>query len=130
MSSAERPQTVAVDFDGVIHWYRDGWADGTIYDQPVPGAVEGLRRLQERYAVFVFTSREVEQVVPWLEGLGLDVAADGPPWPVFWNSQEQILVTNRKLPAVAYVDDRAVRFTRWERVSADVGASAAPATRR
>lgn len=28
----------------------------------------------------------------------------------FWNDHEQIFVTNRKLPALAYVDDRAVRF--------------------
>jgi hypothetical protein len=27
-----------------------------------------------------------------------------------WNDHERIFVTNRKLPAVAYVDDRAVRF--------------------
>jgi hypothetical protein len=109
----ERVQTVAVDFDGVIHRYSRGWQDGTIYDEPIPGAIDGLRRLQQRYAVFVFTSREVEQVVPWLEAQGLDVAADGPPYPAFWNSQDQVLVTNRKLPAVAYVDDRAVLFANW-----------------
>ena len=28
----------------------------------------------------------------------------------FWNDHEKIFVTNRKLPAVAYIDDRAVRF--------------------
>lgn len=28
----------------------------------------------------------------------------------FWNDHERIFVTNRKLPALAYVDDRAVRF--------------------
>jgi hypothetical protein len=113
-------QTVAVDFDGVIHRYGKGWHDGTIYDEPMSGAIEGLKRLQQRYAVFVFTSREVEQVLPWLEGWGLDVAADGPPWPTFWNSQEQILVTNRKLPAVAYIDDRAVRFTDWASLDAQL----------
>jgi hypothetical protein len=115
-----RVQTVAVDFDGVIHQYGRGWQDGTIYDAPMPGAVDGLKRLQQRYAVFVFTSREVEQVLPWLEDLGFDVAADGPPYPTFWNSQEQILVTNRKLPAVAYLDDRAVRFADWDSVDAQL----------
>jgi len=63
----------------VGHRYSRGWQDGTIYDEPVPGAIAGLRRLQRRYAVDVFTSREVEQVVPWLQARGLDVAADGPP---------------------------------------------------
>lgn len=28
----------------------------------------------------------------------------------FWNDHESIFVTDRKLPAMAYVDDRAVRF--------------------
>jgi hypothetical protein len=115
-----RVQTVAIDFDGVIHRYGRGWQDGTIYDEPMPGAIEGLKRLQERYAVFVFTSREVEQVLPWLEGWGFDVAADGPPYPRFWNDREQILVTNRKLPAVAYIDDRAVRFTDWASLDAQL----------
>ena len=60
--------------------------------------------------MFVLTSREVEAVLPWLESRGVDCAADGPPYPEFWNDQHQVLVTNRKLPAVAYVDDRAVPF--------------------
>ncbi len=142
-------QTVAVDFDGVIHAYSKGWQDGSIYDEPIPGAVESIRSLQQRYAVFIFTSREPEQVMPWLEQWfdvtidercgrchgGLQTADDAP-WPghteasckecggsgrlSFWNSQEQLLVTNRKLPAVAYVDDRAVRFTDWPTVLVDL----------
>lgn len=105
--------TIAIDFDGVIHRYSKGWHDGTIYDPPMPGAIDGIRRLQQRYAVYVFTSREIEQVVPWLDQHGVDCAPDGPPYPVFWPYQDQVLVTNRKLPAVAYVDDRAVPFTTW-----------------
>lgn len=108
-------QAVAVDFDGVIHRYSKGWQDGSIYDGLVPGAVEGIIALSERFAVFILTSRDIEQVVPWMQNnTVLDVAADGPPWPKFWISQEQILVTNRKLPAFAYLDDRAVRFVGWD----------------
>jgi len=113
-------QTVAVDFDGVIHRYAKGWHDGTIYDEPMPGAIEGLHKLQERYAVFVFTSRDPERVAAWLVDHGIvstwytgDPDA-GNQHPDFWNDQEMVLVTNRKLPAVAYVDDRAVPFTTWD----------------
>lgn len=107
-------RTMAVDFDGPIHRYGKGWHDGTIYDELTPGAREAIAGFQARgYAVFVFTSREIEQVVPWMQARGFDVAADGPPYPTFWDSPDQILVTNRKLAAVAYIDDRAVRFDAW-----------------
>ncbi|ONK09562.1 hypothetical protein STBA_02620 [Streptomyces sp. MP131-18] len=109
--TAPDPLAVAVEVDGVIHAYSRGWADGTIYDPPVPGALDGLRRLMEHRAVFVFTSRDVGQVTEWLTGRGFTCRTgyDG----TFWNERGTLLVTNRKLPAVAYVDDRAVRFTTW-----------------
>ncbi len=52
-----RKQTIAVDFDGVIHRYSRGWQDGSIYDPPVDGAVEALERLHHRYKVVIFTTR-------------------------------------------------------------------------
>jgi trehalose-6-phosphatase len=103
--------TLAVDFDGMIHAYSRGWADGTIYDPPVPGALDGLRQLLDQDAVFVFTAREPEQVAEWLSlhGFICRTEHEGP----FWNVRGQLLVTNRKLPATAYLDDRAVRFVDW-----------------
>ncbi len=107
--------TVLVDFDGVIHAYSKGWHDGTIYDVPVPGAREGLLKLMENYAVVVCTSRtDTVAVVEWISDT-LDLPATGELVPVtFWNHKDCILVTNRKLPAVAIIDDRAVRFHSWE----------------
>lgn len=127
--------TIAIDFDGVIHRYSKGWHDGSIYDEPMPGAIEGIRRLQERYAVVVFTSREPFAIAIWLGMYGLQcvldpqdavvgsMEAEGEP-AKFWNRQDAILVTNRKLPAVAYVDDRAVLFTTWDDVVARFGSDA------
>lgn len=144
--------TIAVDFDGVIHAYSKGWADGSIYDPPMPGALDGLHTLMHQDAVFVFTTREPEQVMPWLEQHGFDVTIDdrcgrclgegggqeldadsrptNPPWEcdvckgsgllTFWNMRGQLLVTNRKLAAVAYLDDRAVRFTDWPQALSDL----------
>lgn len=105
--------TVAVDFDGPIHQYSKGWQDGSIYDPPTPGAFDGLRRLMEQYAVFVFTSRDPGQVIPWLVSHGFDCVADDP-YLRFWNERGTLLVTRRKLPARAYLDDRAVLFTSWD----------------
>lgn len=39
----------------------------------------------------------------------------------FWNLRGQLLVTNRKLPANAYIDDRAVRFADWTSAMRDLG---------
>lgn len=153
--------TIAVDFDGVIHAYSRGWLDGTIYDPPLPGAVEGLHYLLDDDAVFILTTREPEQVTRWLEGHGFDVTTDdrckrclgegggqeldadsrpaGPAWQcpackgsgllTFWNRRGQLLVTNRKLAATVYVDDRALRFESWKQTLAAVADRAPSASR-
>lgn len=107
-----RKQTIAVDFDGVIHQYSRGWHDGTIYDPPVAGAVEALERLHRRYRVVIFTTRvnpdvpgghaQLKRVIDWLEENGFE---DG----VHFDE-----VTHAKPPAVAYIDDRALHFTSWD----------------
>jgi|SRR5690606_9407958 len=104
--------TLAVDFDGVIHRYGRGWQDGTIYDPPMPGALDALRTLMQEFAVFIHTAREPQQVIPWLENYGFDCAPDDQGLR-FWNRRGVLLVTSRKLPAKYYLDDRAVHFTTW-----------------
>ncbi|MFG1709195.1 hypothetical protein ACFLIM_38990 [Nonomuraea sp. M3C6] len=89
-----------------------GWADGSIYDGPIAGALDGLRALMEHYAVFIHTARDPQQVIPWLENYSFDCAHDDQGLR-FWNQRGVLLVTNRKLPAKYYLDDRAVRFTAW-----------------
>lgn len=116
--------TIAVDFDGVIHTYDRGWHDGTIYGDEIPGAFAGLRTLLERHAVFIFTARQPEQVALWLAARGgFAVRLDGPEL-VFWNEPDVLLVTNRKLPALVYLDDRAVRFESWPQALDDVHVAA------
>lgn len=120
-------QTVAVDFDGVIHAYRRGWHDGTIYDEPVPGAFEALSVLMETYAVFVHTTRDPATVGRWIKAnSGIDTAwhGDETTLPEFWSDQTCILVTNRKLPAIAYIDDRGIRFESWDQALADLAKAA------
>jgi hypothetical protein len=118
--------TVAVDFDGVIHDYKRGWQDGSIYGEFMPGAVAGLSRLMSEYAVFVHTTRNRHQVARWIEdrsGHGIECVTSVHllPWKrTFWNQRGVLLVTNRKLPAVAYIDDRGIRFTSWDQALADL----------
>ena len=115
--------TIAVDFDGVIHRYSRGWDDGSIYDPPIEGAIEGLRTLMLDFAVFVHTTRNPVPVAKWLWEQGLDARADTPDDPApaeFWSTRGMLLVTNRKLPAVAYIDDRAIRFVSWAQTLSEV----------
>lgn len=107
-------KTIGVDFDGVIHRYSKGWFDGTIYDEPIPGALDGLHTLMRHYAVFIHTARSPLDIAPWLVQRGFDVQVEYPGDPTqFWTERGVLLVTRRKLPALAYLDDRAVRFTSW-----------------
>jgi hypothetical protein len=107
----------------VIHAYSKGWQDGTIYDEPLPGAFEALALLMKTYAVMVHTTREPASVGRWIkERCGIDTCwhVDPATLPEFWNDQTCILVTDRKLPAVAYIDDRAIRFENWSQALADL----------
>lgn len=115
--------TIAVDFDGVIHAYTRGWHDGTIYDPPLPGVFDGLHALMKHAAVVIHTTRDAQQVADWLFERGnfnITWEQAGAPTCEFWNDQTRLLVTNRKLPAVAYLDDRAVRFTTWDQALAEL----------
>jgi hypothetical protein len=106
-------KTISVDFDGVLHAYSQGWQDGQVYDTPVPGAIEALKFLMSKYCIFILTARDdLSPVIKWLEGYGFKTDTDnGDPT---WGTQGVLLVTNRKLPASIYVDDRGLRFYSWE----------------
>lgn len=98
-------KTLAIDFDGVIHAYREGWKDGSIYDIPVHGAVKGLTRLQDAgYHIVIFSTRAdtpagKASIYEWMKSHHFRV--------------DEMEITDRKAPAIAIVDDRAVRFTNW-----------------
>ena len=110
----ERPTTLAIDFDGVIHKYSEGWKDGSIYDEPINNAFKGIKYLQKMgFAVFIHSSRDPQQIVDWMEENAPDIKCQQvPPTDMFWNYTEILGVTDRKLPAVAYLDDRAIKFGR------------------
>lgn len=113
--------TIAIDFDGVIHTYEHGWHDGTIYGDFKPHALAALLTLLERDAVFIHTTRNPRQVARWIErtsGHTIDCTTHLPrTWwgrrKPFWNTRSLLLITDRKLPATVYVDDRAHRFKSW-----------------
>lgn len=117
--------TIAVDFDGVVHQYSRGWNGGEIYDPPVPGAIEALHELMEVDAVCIFTASGNERrgrIAAWLCDLGVPAVSDSPITErEFWNERGMVLVTSRKYPARAYVDDRGITFQTWEQTMAALG---------
>lgn len=112
-------KTIAVDFDGVIHRYSKGWHDGTIYDKPMPGSQEGLVSLKEIFSVYIHTTRNVAEVMEWMNTTFWDggdrvfITIAMPEGTRFWNGEE-VAVSNRKLPAQFYLDDRAITFVSWK----------------
>ena len=96
---------IVFDFDGVIHRYKYGYSDGSIYDEPNEGAIEGLVRLQdEGYKVIISTARPNWKEIPeWLKKWGMSK-----------DRIKQIEVTDKKVYGRAYIDDRAIRFTNFE----------------
>lgn len=107
-------KSIAIDFDGVIHGYSRGWHTKDIYDPPVTGAHNALKTLSSVYGVFIFSARPATDILPWCRAhfsdLKFELIKDSAS---YWNKKGVIGITNRKLPALAYIDDRAIRFTNW-----------------
>ena len=109
---------IGVDFDGVIHRCSMGYHDGTIYDAPVPGALEAMATLSRKYNVIIYTCKAkadrglvngktgTQMVWEWLEKHGF--------------SKYVAKVTAEKPRAIAYIDDKAIKFTDWHQCLKDI----------
>lgn len=99
--------TICVDFDGVVHKYSQGYKDGTIYDEPIEGAISAMAKLQRKgFRVAIFTARrEYLEIGLWLKKHDVKKEID-------FNT---MIITSTKIPAMAYIDDRAIRFNgNWQ----------------
>lgn len=89
---------VCVDLDGVLNDYK-GWNGEVQSYPPAPGAHAFMLALYARYkTVVVFTATmPLEKAMQWLEENSFSELVD--------------YVTNHKIPASVYIDDRAVTHT-------------------
>lgn len=113
----ETVRAISVDFDGVIHRYSLGWHDDTIYDPPMPGAREALAEMLKYHSVFIMSARPAAQILLWCTRHFPEIEfALVPQDTRYWDVRGVVGITNRKLPALCYIDDRAIRFTNWQDV--------------
>jgi len=104
-------KNLAIDFDGVIHNADKGWFDGTCYGEPLPGAIDAIKRLSEDYTIIIFTAKArtdrplvngktgVMLILEWLEKYNV--------------SQYVSSITAEKPRADLYIDDNGYRFENW-----------------
>ena len=108
----EKEKAVCFDFDGVIHKYSKGWQDGSIYDTYNKNILDLMLFLQKAgIPIFICSTREPEQIINWWNKQGFWCDACGVGSQTFWKDLKIIGVTNKKLPAQLYIDDRAYKYT-------------------
>ncbi len=93
---------IAIDFDGVLHDGKGIPRSSDIKGKPKENAVDAIKFLEGLgYECYVFTARdesEFDDIYKWLLN----------------NKFPAMDVTNKKISAIAYIDDRAIRFTNWQ----------------
>lgn len=100
IDSMEYVPRVLVDFDNTIQ-IPEGKYPNT--GKPIPGALQAIKSLRKMgYEVIIFTARTDFKVVEdWLKDNGFPA----------------LEVTNKKYPAIAYIDDRAIPFrNNWSQI--------------
>lgn len=105
MGNGHRP-TIVFDFDGVIHGHGQGWGDGTIYDDPVPGIHKTLKELSGDYDIVIQTAR-ISDSYP--DDIAAQLAAMKK-WLKKHNLWRFITTIKPKPIGLVYIDDRGYRF--------------------
>lgn len=103
---------LGIDFDGVIHKNSKGFYDGTVYDDPIEGTEEALRELSSKYTLICYTAKAKPDRMLINGKTGTQLVWD---WLKKHKFDKYISkVTSEKPRAVAYIDDKAIRFNNWE----------------
>ena len=88
-------RTICIDFDGVIAEYN-GWKGPDFLGNPKNGAKDFLDRLKVNgFKIIIFTIRPKEKILEWFKR---------------YNFHLPNFITNVKIPAFVYIDDRGLKF--------------------
>jgi FMN phosphatase YigB (HAD superfamily) len=108
----EEKHNIGVDFDGVLHDNNLGFHDGTIYGEPLPGAIEAIKQLSLNFKIIIYTAK-AKSDRPLVNGkTGTELVCE-------WLENHKILkyiqeVTSEKPRALIYIDDKGYRFENWK----------------
>ena len=104
-------ETLAIDFDGVIHNYDKGFHDGTCYGEPLSGALEAVKNLSSKYKIVIYTAK-ARPDRPLVNGkTGIEHVQE-------WLEKYEIMkyvheITAIKPRALIYIDDNCYKFNNW-----------------
>jgi histidinol phosphatase-like enzyme len=109
----ENSKNIAIDFDGVIHKCSRGYFDGTVYDDPIDGSLDSLRKIKNMgYNIVIFSCKSrsdrpkvngidgTQMIWEWLAKHGVDHLVSD--------------VVSEKPRAAIFIDDKGYRFQNWE----------------
>ena len=109
----DEEKVIAIDFDGVIHDNNKGYHDGTIYGDPIPGAIQSIRQLSDMgFIIKVFTCKCHPDRPLVNNKTGTDLVTE-------WLEEHTLLeyveeVVWGKPHAAVYIDDKGYRFENWQ----------------
>ena len=108
----ENEKQIAIDFDGVIHKNSKGFHDGTVYDEPIEGAFDAIKKLRaEGYSIVIFSAK-AKPDRPLVDGkTGAMLVRE---WFIKYGIMDCIKsITSEKPRAELYIDDNGYRFQNW-----------------
>ena len=118
MASEEDKNTIAIDFDGVIHKSSKGFYDGTIYDEPVEGVKKGLEYLSKSCKLVVYTCKANPNRPPINGKSGTELIWE---WLEDYNLSQYISdIVYGKPNAKYYIDDKGIRFINWNQTIKEI----------
>jgi len=112
LQHSENNNQIAIDFDGVLHKNSKGFFDGTVYDEPIEGSLDAIKKLAEKYTIVIFTAK-AKKDRPLIHGMtGEELVWE---WLAKYRISSYIKeVTSEKPRAICYIDDKGVRFESWQ----------------
>ncbi len=108
-------KAIAIDLDGCIASYNNGWMGENVFGELIPNCKENIRNLKSMgYKIIIYTSRlatkELEKHLTD-NGIYFDAINDNP-----WHEYKQP-GDKRKVIADIYIDDRAITFRgNWDEI--------------